>query len=280
MLLLVASALAWDSIGATWPTDSFPLTWYLQGSLPGVDDDDAEDAALAAFDTWAAEDCAGLSFEFGGWLSDATLGEDDGRSVLFLVGDTWGAESTLVSEPRVTQSGTEIVDADAAFNGVDYAWAVDGADGRTRMDVQSAVTHEVGHWLGLWHSTASDATLNPSLDGNPEARDLASDDVEGLCTLYGAESGAGDVGDPCSDASDCGTDLICLVDGTLSYCTTLCAGETDCPEGYACFATGDDAVCAVDASSGGGECGCSSGVAGAGAIWAGAAASLLVRRRR
>ncbi len=95
-----------------------------------------------------------------------------------------------------------------------------------------------------------------------------------------ASQGTGEQGDPCTEVADCASDLICLVDGTLSYCTATCSEESTCPEGYACFANGDEAVCAVDASSGGGECGCGSTAAGPVAAWALVAAALSARARR
>lgn len=278
LLTLIWPAHAWDSIGAVWPDQSFPLTWYIQGSLPGVSDEEAEATATAAFETWAAVDCAGLSFAPGGRVNDAELGVADDRSVLFLVDAGWPGEASLVSSPYMTTDGTTIVDGDVALNGVGYSWATNGADGRTRMDLQASLTHEIGHMLGLWHSTASDATLNPSLDGNPEARDLADDDIEGLCTLYDLVPGNGAQGETCSSTQDCGSGLICLVDGTNSYCTTSCDGSGACAEGYECLEAGGSEVCALAAEDAG--CGCDgAGAGGALLAWVGATA-VFTRRRR
>lgn len=278
VLVLASSALAWDSIGAVWPDDTFPLTWYLQGSLPGVSDEDAEAAATAAFETWAAVECAGLTFTPGGRVTDAELGVADGRSVIFLVDAGWPGESSLVSAPYVTADTTTIVDGDVALNGVDYAWVTSGADGRTRMDVQASLTHEIGHMLGLWHSTATDATLNPTLDGNPDAVDLADDDVEGLCALYDLVPGDGTQGSACEVTDDCGADLICLVDGNESYCTAACGAGGECPDGYTCLDADGTDVCALAAEEAG--CGCDGSGAGGGSLLAAALAVFAWMGRR
>ena len=256
LLTLCSTARAWDSIGATWPADSFPVQWSIQGSVSGIADDEAEAAATAAFATWAAVDCAALSFTFAGRSTEATFGENDGQNVLFLVDANWPDEASLVSAPSVTKSGTEIVDADVAIDGVNYAFSTDG-DGRTTMDLQATFTHEIGHMVGLWHSTDPDASLNPSLDGNPEARDLADDDLSGICELYGSNVGAGAFGDACATTDDCESDLFCLLDGDAQYCTMACA-DGDCPDGYECADVGDDAACALPAATSE-SCGCQAG---------------------
>lgn len=275
MFLFINIAAAWDTIDATW-SDSAP-TWYLQGSLSGVEDADAEAAVQAALTTWSGVECAGLTLGYGGRVSDAEPGVADGRNVIFLIDSGWPSEASLVSAPFLTTDGATIVDGDVALNGVDYRWSTESADGRTQMDVQGAVTHELGHALGLWHSTASDASLNPLLDGNPDARDLADDDIEGLCTLYSGVSGAGLFGDVCDTTEDCAEDLLCLVDGADRYCTEACADDGVCPEGYACLDAGDEPVCARAVEEEG--CGCDSTGGVPMGIGVGLLAVLVWRRR-
>ena len=54
------------------------------------------------------------------------------------------------------------------------------------VDLQNVITHEAGHFFGLGHSDVSDATMAPSATpGETSKRDLAGDDIEGLCSIYG-----------------------------------------------------------------------------------------------
>ncbi|RMG20356.1 MAG: hypothetical protein D6729_03010 [Deltaproteobacteria bacterium] len=58
-------------------------------------------------------------------------------------------------------------------------------DGCVRTDVANTVTHEVGHVLGLDHSTVPGATMFASAEaGELDKRTLEEDDREGLCTIY------------------------------------------------------------------------------------------------
>jgi hypothetical protein len=50
------------------------------------------------------------------------------------------------------------------------------------FDLQSILTHEAGHFLGLAHSPDPGATMWESY--KPDGRNLGQDDVDGICTIY------------------------------------------------------------------------------------------------
>ncbi|XP_074321778.1 metalloendoproteinase 1-MMP-like [Silene latifolia] len=67
-------------------------------------------------------------------------------------------------------------------------WAVDfdTQESSVAVDLESVVTHEIGHVLGLAHSSVKDAIMYPSLRPRSKKVDLRIDDVEGVQALYGS----------------------------------------------------------------------------------------------
>lgn len=91
---------------------------------------------------------------------------------------------------RVTDGVIE--DADIVVNAVDFRWATEMAGCKTAFDLESALTHELGHALGLAHSAHPDATMFATGQGcETHKRDLASDDQAGVVALYPASVEAG-----------------------------------------------------------------------------------------
>ncbi|GLJ20534.1 hypothetical protein SUGI_0373610 [Cryptomeria japonica] len=58
----------------------------------------------------------------------------------------------------------------------------------TAIDLESVATHEIGHILGLGHSSIQEAIMYPSIPAQTIKVDLQNDDVEGVQGLYGSNS--------------------------------------------------------------------------------------------
>jgi len=75
-----------------------------------------------------------------------------------------------------------ILDADVEVNSAYNDLTLD--DGTVVYDLQSILTHEIGHFIGLDHSLVVGATMNASYDEGTLRRTLAADDVAGACQAY------------------------------------------------------------------------------------------------
>jgi hypothetical protein len=86
----------------------------------------------------------------------------------------------------------EIMDADIELNDGAFVFTACDLACQPIHDLQNTLTHEVGHALGLDHppsnqTGAAEATMFASTNpGDLQKRDLADNDLEGLCTIYPA----------------------------------------------------------------------------------------------
>src|SRR5262245_42688277 len=71
----------------------------------------------------------------------------------------------------------------------DWVWDDGPGNIGPRFDVQSVMTHEYGHALGLGHSGNGQATMAPSVGaGQTGNRSIHTDDIAGIQCLYGLTS--------------------------------------------------------------------------------------------
>lgn len=185
LLALTANAFGWTA--QTVPGTDVPVWW---GTMPleytFVDDadlpDDADDAVRAAFQAWSDVDGAAASFDALARPGAVPVAAHDDQQVVFLAqGWSYGSEALAVAAVWSDAQTGELMHFDVRLNG-DVTWSTDGMDGS--YDLESALTHEVGHVLGLDHSDRNEATMFAELDAGHVRRGLHLDDEEGLRFLY------------------------------------------------------------------------------------------------
>lgn len=107
-------------------------------------------------------------------------------------------------------------------------WVTDGdfinGSPMSAVDLESVAVHEIGHLLGLGHSSVEDAIMYPSISSGIRKVELANDDIMGIQELYGSNpnyNGSGVALNPLTprgerDTSGAPTDGSILVVGLLS----------------------------------------------------------------
>ena len=155
------------------------------------------DAALA---TWTTVQCPGGMANIGfRRLADVpchTVGFDPNganANVVMFDDNQWpyqGTDNTLAfTTVTFDPTSGEILGADIEINSA-YNILTTG-DVNVGYDLQSILTHELGHALGLGHSNDPGATMNPSYErGDTAIRVLGDDDVAAICGAYPATRAA------------------------------------------------------------------------------------------
>ena len=173
--------------------------------------DDATKAAARAFSAWTTRSCptngtgtSRVSIDARD-LGPAVCGDIGyfpdraNQHVIVFRDETWPHEKSP-SEQAAGKSRTialttisfdpnsgEIFDADIEINSAEHSVIItDGAKlAENVYDLDSVLTHEVGHFLGIAHSPDSQAVMYPKDEGGSvRHRDLTTDDIDAICTLY------------------------------------------------------------------------------------------------
>ncbi len=187
-----------------WSSDSIPVDYFVKNrGVAGVSVDQAVEVVQASYETWESLESSTITFSFGG-ITEAE------PFVVFDFINTLGFSEP--GDPEFEDSGVlgittwvfdirngEIVESDIIFNsGIPWSVVPSGQPGR--FDFQSVATHEIGHFLGLGHSSTGvmqttdfrktlvegSAIMYPFAfpPGSVTGRSLTSDNIAGASVLY------------------------------------------------------------------------------------------------
>jgi len=128
-----------------------PVRYFVNDrDIPGVTAADMRAAVARAAATWQGVAGTTLRFEDQGLTAAAPVGLDGRNTLGFLdrpdLDRVLGATSLLIDA-----SNGSLVEADIFFN-TRFTWSVAPQGESGRVDVESVVVHELGHFVGLGHS--------------------------------------------------------------------------------------------------------------------------------
>jgi uncharacterized protein (TIGR02145 family) len=170
---------------SNWP---FKYTLNADG-VPNITDGSDLTAVRAAFNTWAAISTSTIKFTDGGTTTSKYANATDGVNLVSFEDDqfpfSYGvlavAAKTLQVDPVTNVA--QIIDADIVVNpdfvnDIKYNLGIlDNAKNKGYFDIQSVITHEIGHVLGLLHSPVVGATMFFTMGSGTNVRTLEQDDI-------------------------------------------------------------------------------------------------------
>lgn len=225
LLLAPRVAAAWTYIELTHPRWGTPFEIELgapSADLEGIAAGTTEAELQKAIDDWRFVPCAEVPIDLVGQSGAAAI-LGDGKNVVTFYESDWPHDFSFVGmtsyETDSCSAGWCMVEADVELNGVNYVWTeVRGS--LPYVNARSILMHELGHALGLGHSSVSGAAMNPRYTRGYLF--IADDDVDGICTLYPREEPRICEGDDCPFGLSC-------VDGECRPATRVpCTTHNDC----------------------------------------------------
>jgi len=192
-------------------TEGLPLYWTTacvgysiqQDASRQVSFDDAQTGMETAFAQWTNATCptsdadggsskASIDVRFLGPVAchEVQYNQNGGNAnIIMFDDDVWphdDANNTLGLTTVTYNINTgELYDADMEINTAQVTLTVNGDVPADGFDFLSIVTHESGHFLGLAHTPDDHATMFAHYtQGATSMRNLSTDDIQGICTIY------------------------------------------------------------------------------------------------
>ena len=165
------------SVACAWNRDS--LTYAFESDTNDIAGDAERQAVRNAFATWSAN--VQISFR--------EVGTGDSPDIMI----AW----RQANEADYNMTGSVLAHADYPpgcgfinnsmprplhFDDQEHTWCIGAQTGA--YDVETIALHEIGHLLGLQHSSVGGAVMFPTVSSNWTNRALTADDIEGIRRLY------------------------------------------------------------------------------------------------
>ena len=194
-----------EGIPIAWNSDCLPYAVQLDGAPQlGLDADQLQRELGRAFARWQDVDCPGggkPGFEpvFTGFVACERQqvvcgGADANVTTLIVQEENWPTDypkNAAALTSVIADLGTgEIIDADLELNVADYEFNNEGG-----VRLSYALTHEVGHLLGLAHTSVPAAMMNLNYSVL-KSLSLSTDDAAGICEIFPPADSQPDCGQP------------------------------------------------------------------------------------
>jgi hypothetical protein len=164
---------------------SSPVTFYVNPVNADVSQAAATAALQAGMDVWNTQSGSSFRYQYGGTANDTATAYDNRNVVMFR---NTSNGSTIATTYSWWSNSGELLDSDIVFwdGGFNFFTGSTGCGVVANAAyIEDIAAHELGHALGLNHSSASDATMYPSYSYCSQAlRTLATDDINGAKALY------------------------------------------------------------------------------------------------
>jgi hypothetical protein len=180
-----------------WEGNCIPMGIHYESfEAGGVSREKARAAFRGAMNAWMDVDCgagARPSLEFNDrgemhcdlveYLKDAELSNNN----IVLLRKEWQLAREV---PALTTLTYSVADARILDSDIELMDAFAEADGGAAVDLETVLTHELGHVIGLAHSDVENSLMNESYDTGPRQQELSPDDVAAVCALFPPGEGA------------------------------------------------------------------------------------------
>ncbi|HEX2834151.1 MAG TPA: matrixin family metalloprotease [Thermoanaerobaculia bacterium] len=164
-----------------WSTTPVTVRVYTGGNATITDGDGGVTATVNAIRAWGIISSSTTSSAAVRGSAPATIMLNSNGGVC-----TGSCLAATLTGYYVSQSGDDrIYDADVYTNTSVQLYSSRESGCSAEYDIDGIMTHEVGHVIGIGHSSVSGATMYPSVSAcNTAPRSLASDDIAARDDLY------------------------------------------------------------------------------------------------
>ena len=182
--LLGVDVRGYTSSGHNWGTNQ--VVYYVNPQSVTLSPSAVTSAIQTAAAGWSQQSDANIQLVYGGTTNGSSLGLNN-KNEIFLRNDTSGYVGETYWWYDVTG---HLVDADIVFHEGSYQfYAFSGCSNGVYLE--NVAIHEIGHALGLRHSSTPGATMSASMTAycDTSQNTLEADDIAGIESLYPPTSG-------------------------------------------------------------------------------------------